>query len=77
MSDSASGLTHLNAAGEARMVDVSAKDVTARTATAAGRVLLSPDRTLAADVLLVLARGDAARWARKAFSALARSWTNR
>ena len=41
MSDSPSGLTHLNAAGEARMVDVSTKDVTARTATAAGRVLLS------------------------------------
>ena len=39
--DSPSGLTHLNAAGEARMVDVSAKDVTVRTATAAGRVLLS------------------------------------
>ncbi|HEU5484725.1 MAG TPA: cyclic pyranopterin monophosphate synthase MoaC [Microlunatus sp.] len=37
-----SGLTHLNAAGQARMVDVSAKEVTVRTATAAGRVLLSP-----------------------------------
>lgn len=36
-----SGLTHLNAAGEARMVDVSAKEVTTRTATAAGRVLVS------------------------------------
>jgi cyclic pyranopterin phosphate synthase len=33
---------HLSAAGEARMVDVSAKEVTARSATAAGRVLLSP-----------------------------------
>jgi cyclic pyranopterin phosphate synthase len=42
VSDSPSGLTHLNASGEARMVDVSAKDVTSRTATAAGRVLLSP-----------------------------------
>ena len=40
---SAGGLTHLNAAGEARMVDVSAKEVTVRTATAAGRVRLSPD----------------------------------
>ncbi len=38
----AGGLTHLNAAGEARMVDVSAKEVTVRTATAAGRVRLSP-----------------------------------
>src|SRR5689334_342356 len=34
---------HLNAAGDARMVDVSDKDVTARTATAAGRVRLSPE----------------------------------
>jgi cyclic pyranopterin phosphate synthase len=34
-------LTHLDAAGQARMVDVSAKDVTARAATASGRVLLS------------------------------------
>jgi cyclic pyranopterin phosphate synthase len=34
-------LTHLDAAGQARMVDVSAKDVTARTATASGKVLLS------------------------------------
>ena len=38
-----SGLTHLNASGEARMVDVSGKAVTSRSATAAGRVLLSPD----------------------------------
>src|ERR1700761_6269217 len=36
-----SELTHLDAAGQARMVDVSAKDVTARTATASGRVRLS------------------------------------
>jgi cyclic pyranopterin phosphate synthase len=34
-------LTHLDAAGQARMVDVSGKDVTARSARAAGRVLLS------------------------------------
>jgi cyclic pyranopterin phosphate synthase len=34
-------LTHLDAAGAARMVDVSAKAVTVRTATASGRVLLS------------------------------------
>jgi cyclic pyranopterin monophosphate synthase len=33
---------HLTSAGEARMVDVSAKSVTARTATAAATVLLSP-----------------------------------
>jgi cyclic pyranopterin monophosphate synthase len=36
-----SGLTHVDPSGQARMVDVSAKDVTARTATATGRVLLS------------------------------------
>ena len=35
-------LTHLNEAGQAHMVDVSAKDVTVRTARASGRVLLSP-----------------------------------
>jgi cyclic pyranopterin phosphate synthase len=34
-------LPHLSEAGDARMVDVSGKAVTARTATAAGRVLLS------------------------------------
>ncbi|WP_435744386.1 cyclic pyranopterin monophosphate synthase MoaC [Nocardioides sp. SYSU DS0663] len=34
-------LTHVDEAGAARMVDVSAKDVTARTATASGRVLVS------------------------------------
>src|SRR3984885_4569230 len=35
------GLTHVDAAGHARMVDVSGKDVTARSAGASGRVLLS------------------------------------
>ncbi|MBA0053379.1 cyclic pyranopterin monophosphate synthase MoaC [Streptomyces sp. AJS327] len=35
-------LTHLDEAGAARMVDVSAKDVTARTARAVGRVLVAP-----------------------------------
>jgi cyclic pyranopterin phosphate synthase len=35
-------LTHLDEAGAARMVDVSGKDVTARTARASGRVLVSP-----------------------------------
>ncbi|ARH91651.1 MULTISPECIES: cyclic pyranopterin monophosphate synthase MoaC [Streptomyces] len=42
MSSGQQHLTHLDAAGAARMVDVSAKDVTARTATARGRVLVSP-----------------------------------
>ena len=35
-------LTHVDETGAARMVDVSAKEVTARTATASGRVLVSP-----------------------------------
>ena len=35
-------LTHVDARGQARMVDVSAKAVTAREASAAGRVLCSP-----------------------------------
>ena len=34
-------LTHVDETGAARMVDVSDKDVTARTATATGRVLVS------------------------------------
>ncbi|HET9079692.1 MAG TPA: cyclic pyranopterin monophosphate synthase MoaC [Trebonia sp.] len=40
-------LTHLDEAGHARMVDVSAKDVTVRTATASGRVLLSAEAVAA------------------------------
>ncbi|MFG3508084.1 cyclic pyranopterin monophosphate synthase MoaC [Streptomyces sp. NPDC047821] len=35
-------LTHIDESGAARMVDVSEKDVTARTARATGRVLVSP-----------------------------------
>ncbi|WP_018158190.1 cyclic pyranopterin monophosphate synthase MoaC [Demetria terragena] len=44
MSESHSGtskLTHVRADGSAHMVDVSAKDITAREASAAGRVLLN------------------------------------
>jgi cyclic pyranopterin phosphate synthase len=40
-------LTHLDEAGRARMVDVSGKDVTVRTASASGRVLLSPQAVAA------------------------------
>jgi cyclic pyranopterin monophosphate synthase len=36
-------LTHLDESGAARMVDVTGKDVTARTATATGRVLVSAE----------------------------------
>ena len=39
--------THIDAAGHARMVDVSAKDVTTRTATATGTVLLSEEAVAA------------------------------
>ena len=40
--DAPDGLTHLRADGTAHMVDVTAKEVTARSASAAGTVLLSP-----------------------------------
>jgi cyclic pyranopterin phosphate synthase len=40
-------LTHVRADGSAHMVDVSGKDVTAREASAAGRVLLSPAAVMA------------------------------
>jgi cyclic pyranopterin phosphate synthase len=44
-------LTHVDDAGAARMVDVSGKDVTVRTATASGRVLVSAE-------VVGLLRGD-------------------
>jgi len=44
-------LTHLDESGAARMVDVTAKDVTARTAVATGRVLVSAE-------VVGLLRGD-------------------
>ena len=47
----AARLTHVDESGAARMVDVSGKDVTARTATASGRVLVSP-------AVVALLRGD-------------------
>ncbi len=37
------GFTHLDSSGAARMVDVTAKDITVRTATATGRVLVSAE----------------------------------
>lgn len=46
-----SEFTHLDDRGAARMVDVSAKDVTVRTATASGRVRVSPE-------VIELLRGD-------------------
>lgn len=47
-----SGFTHLDDAGNARMVDVTAKQPTVRAATASGRVLCSPD------VVAALRSGD-------------------
>lgn len=41
--NTAGGLTHVDDQGAARMVDVSGKDVTARTATAAGRFETTPE----------------------------------
>jgi cyclic pyranopterin monophosphate synthase len=41
--DPSDRLTHVDESGAARMVDVSSKDVTAREAVAAGRVLVSPE----------------------------------
>jgi cyclic pyranopterin phosphate synthase len=46
------GFSHLDESGAARMVDVSGKSVTARTATATGRVLVS------AEVVRLLRAGD-------------------
>lgn len=45
MTESSQGarLTHVDDSGAARMVDVSAKDVTSRVAVASGRVLVSPE----------------------------------
>src|SRR5215472_11085557 len=51
------GLSHLDESGHARMVDVSAKDVTAREARASGRVLLS-DAAIAALRSGEVAKGD-------------------
>jgi cyclic pyranopterin monophosphate synthase len=65
-------LTHIDPAGQARMVDVSGKDVTARTATASGRVLLSPaavaalrDRTVPKGDALAVARIAAIQGAKR------------
>ncbi len=51
MTESEQGLTHLDERGAARMVDVTAKAVTVRTATAYGRVLVSAE-------VIALLRGD-------------------
>jgi cyclic pyranopterin phosphate synthase len=58
-----SRLTHLDAAGHARMVDVSAKDETLREATAKGRVIMQP-QTLALIGSGQAAKGDVLATAR-------------
>ena len=58
-------LTHLNEKGEARMVDVSAKDDTLRQAVASGRVKMKP-ATLEKIKKSALAKGDALALARVA-----------
>jgi cyclic pyranopterin phosphate synthase len=57
------GLSHLDESGHARMVDVSAKDVTAREARASGRVLLS-EAAIAALKSGQVPKGDALAVAR-------------
>ncbi len=51
------GLSHFDDKGNARMVDVSAKDVTSRTATARGSVIMAPE-TLARIQAGGLKKGD-------------------
>ena len=60
-----SGLTHLDEAGRARMVDVSAKDETERVAVAAGSVQMEP-ATLALIQSGGVAKGDVLAVARLA-----------
>jgi cyclic pyranopterin monophosphate synthase len=56
-------LTHLNDLGNAHMVDVSAKDVTTRSATARARVLMRPE-TLALITSGLAKKGDVLATAR-------------
>jgi cyclic pyranopterin monophosphate synthase len=58
-----SKLTHLDALGNAHMVDVSAKDVTTRSATARARVLMLPE-TLAMITSGTAKKGDVLATAR-------------
>jgi cyclic pyranopterin monophosphate synthase len=60
-----SKLTHLDAMGNAHMVDVSAKDVTTRSATARARVLMLPE-TLAIITSGAAKKGDVLATARLA-----------
>ena len=60
-----SDLTHVDASGQARMVDVSAKPETERVARAHGEIRMDPD-TLVAIVENTLAKGDVLAVARVA-----------
>ncbi len=60
-----SKLTHLDALGNAHMVDVSAKDVTSRSATARARVLMLPE-TLSLITSGTVKKGDVLATARLA-----------
>ena len=67
-------LTHLNAQGEVRMVDVSAKPDTVRTATAQGVVVMRPE-TLALILQGKMEKGDVFTTARLAgIAAAKRTW---
>lgn len=71
MTDDERAFTHLNEDGEARMVDVSGKEVTARIASAEAEVVMSPElakRFFDGD----LPKGDAAAVARVAGIAAAK-----
>jgi len=57
MSERDDGLSHLDAEGRPRMVDVTAKDVTARRAVAEGRIVMGPE-TLGRIVAGGTAKGD-------------------
>ena len=58
-------LTHIGAAGDARMVDVSDKEITERLARATGNIRMRPD-TLAAIQNATVAKGDVIAVARVA-----------
>ncbi|HET9947692.1 MAG TPA: cyclic pyranopterin monophosphate synthase MoaC [Longimicrobiales bacterium] len=57
MSEREDGLTHLDAEGRARMVDVSGKEATARRALAEGRIVMAPE-TLARILAGKTPKGD-------------------
>jgi len=73
--DSCGGLTHLDASGQARMVDVSAKAETKRIATAEGFIAMKPE-TLQLIVSGTAAKGDVLACARVAGIMAAKQTSN-